>query len=396
VTLYDPTNHRPLAGAPWSEAVARAGIAEIASDAVAAFRGRRDLWPNAPEDLDEGDVDMPYRNVYFGAAGVGWALQRLARDDLGPELPGAGEMLSGLAEDYRRDPELVPSAPEAGPAVSLLFGETGLRLAAHAGGGDGDLDALADCVARGRACPTRELCWGSPGTMTAALAMWRRTGEARWRELWLDSAGWLLEQWEDPIWEQDLYGRRRRFVGAGHGFAGNAAALLAGCDLLGDRAEGVARRCADALSGLAIEHDPLAQWPSRHGEEWKYSVQWCHGAPGMVISLAGLPGDPRTDALLIAGGELTWSAGALRKGPGLCHGTAGNAFAFLALHERTGDERWLARARAFAMDALADVRRRRGERGRGRYTLFTGDLGAALLLASCLRGDAAFPFLADL
>lgn len=80
-------------------------------------------------------------------------------------------------------------------------------------------------------------------------------------------------------------------------------------------------------------------------------VQWCHGAPGMIISLAALPADLRTDALLLAGGELTWTAGALRKGPGLCHGTAGNAYALLALHARTGDELWLTRARAFAMDA---------------------------------------------
>ena len=34
-------------------------------------------------------------------------------------------------------------------------------------------------------------------------------------------------------------------------------------------------------------------------------------------------------------------AGPLRKGAGLCHGTAGNGCAFLALHARTGDERWL-------------------------------------------------------
>jgi hypothetical protein len=64
-----------------------------------------------------------------------------------------------------------------------------------------------------------------------------------------------------------------------------------------------------------------------------------------------------------------------------------------ARHARSGDERRLHRARAFAMDAAADVARRRAGSGRGRYTLFTGDLGVALLLRSCLGAHAAFPFL---
>ena len=126
-------------------------------------------------------------------------------------------------------------------------------------------------------------------------------------------------------------------------------------------------------------------------------MQWCHGAPGMVTSLAALaPGDDEHGALLAAGGELVWHAGPLAHNAGLCHGTAGNGFAFLALFERTGDERWLARARAFAMHALAQVERFRAADGRGRYALFTGDIGAALLAASCLERDAAFPGLDDL
>jgi hypothetical protein len=113
----------------------------------------------------------------------------------------------------------------------------------------------------------------------------------------------------------------------------------------------------------------------------------------MITSLSGLPADDETDRLLAAGGELTWRAGPLIKGVGLCHGTAGNAYALLALHSRFGDQRWLHRARMFAMDAAADVDRRRAASGTGRYTLFTGDIGVALLLRSCLNADATFPFL---
>jgi hypothetical protein len=88
---------------------------------------------------------------------------------------------------------------------------------------------------------------------------------------------------------------------------------------------------------------------------------------------------------------LTWRAGPLRKGGNLCHGTAGNGYAFLALLERTGDERWLIRARAFATHTARQVELSRSEYGCGRYTLWTGDLGAALYLADCIEGGGQLP-----
>jgi hypothetical protein len=48
------------------------------------------------------------------------------------------------------------------------------------------------------------------------------------------------------------------------------------------------------------------------------------------------------------------------------------------------------------MHGLDQVARSRAAEGRGRYSLFTGDVGAALLAAACLEGDAAFPGLEDL
>jgi hypothetical protein len=90
---------------------------------------------------------------------------------------------------------------------------------------------------------------------------------------------------------------------------------------------------------------------------------------------------------------LTWRAGPLRKGANLCHGTAGNGYAFLKLFERTGDELWLDRARAFAMHAIDQVERSTADTGRGRFALWTGDPGTALYLASCRSATAAFPTL---
>jgi hypothetical protein len=54
------------------------------------------------------------------------------------------------------------------------------------------------------------------------------------------------------------------------------------------------------------------------------------------------------------------------------------------------------RARRFAMHAIEQERKERARVGRGRYTLFTGDLGVALYLKACLSGDPAFPTIDDL
>ena len=103
--------------------------------------------------------------------------------------------------------------------------------------------------------------------------------------------------------------------------------------------------------------------------------------------------DPDLDAILLAGGELIWQAGPLVKGAGLCHGTAGNGFALLALFARTGDEIWLARARSFAMHALAQLSGLRDRHGSGRFGLWTGDLGAVIYAWQCIEGAPAMPAL---
>lgn len=126
-------------------------------------------------------------------------------------------------------------------------------------------------------------------------------------------------------------------------------------------------------------------------------MQWCHGAPGVITSLAGLGRrEERRTQLLAAGGEFVWQVGPMAASAGLCHGTLGNGFAFLSLLERTGDELWLERARSFAMHGLDQVTHWRESQGRGRYSLFTGDLGPALLAAACLEVHAGFPGLDDL
>lgn len=179
-----------------------------------------------------------------------------------------------------------------------------------------------------------------------------------------------------------------------HGFVGTASPLIRGRALLGDVAwAGWQARIEQTVQRTATRAGPLANWRAwLVGPERGLLMQYCHGAPGFVINLADMPG-PGLDELLLAGGEATWAAGPLRKGSNLCHGTGGNAYAFLKLYRRSGDTRWLERARAFAMHAILQTEAHEQQYGQLRFSLWTGDPGLAIFLCDCLRGGADFPTL---
>lgn len=187
-------------------------------------------------------------------------------------------------------------------------------------------------------------------------------------------------------------------LGAGHGFAGNVYPFLRGAKWLApERVAAVEARALQTLSVAAVREDGAVNWEpmfdlAASGLASKRLMQDCHGAPGIVCRLAGCRSEPLR-RLLLEGAEAVWRAGPLTKGPGLCHGTAGNAYALLKAHTMTGDARWLARARAFAMHALAQSDAQARAHGRRRFSLWTGDLGVATLLQSCIAADDALPTL---
>jgi Lanthionine synthetase C-like protein len=365
--LWRPQEHEAATRRPWHPELVRDEIGSITADTL-AFQ-RDGVWPGHP--LDDLNADEFLCSLYLGAAGVIWALWKLdASFD-----PSAA--ISAALERYRAAPDFGAEAHRP----SLWMGETGLLVVAERiGSPAADRDRLRTLIVDNRAHPTWELMWGSPGTMLAARA-------CGFHEEWRQSAELLYAEWDEStdVWTQDLYGRVAHYLGPPHGFAGNVHALRGCVD------EVVLReRVTRLLTRTAGRDGGLINWPPRRDDSFtdpRIRVQWCHGAPGIVATL----GDLMPLEMAIGGGELTWRAGPLRKGPGLCHGTAGNGFAFLRLYALTGDTRWLERARRFAMHAIEQVHGERAALGRGRYTLWTGHLGVALYLSACLDGDAAFP-----
>jgi len=397
--LYDPARHEPLRALRWSESGARAAIEHIVANAEAHFTEDR-YWLLHPLDCDdENKRDRVTTPLYDGACGVFWALHYL-------QSVGAARLsrsyVTGLDRLLERN--RVWLGGSAGrERASFLNGDTPIRLLSFGVGQSNTVgDTLATLIAGNRENPARELMWGATGTLLAALFLHERAGGERWAQLFRATADvlWKELQWSPrhqcSYWTQDLRGRRCTYLDAVHGFVATALPLIRGRRLLEDERWSAWERCiVNTVRRTADCAGPQVNWRPElddRGDSRKRLMQFCHGAPGFVVCLAGLPGG-ELDNLLLAAGETIWSAGPLAKGSNLCHGTAGNGYAFLKLYQRTRDSMWLERARSFAMHAIGQMEQHAQRYGQLRYSLWTGDLGLAIYLRDCAEAQAQFPTL---
>jgi hypothetical protein len=396
--LFEPDRHEALCDTSWDAARAREALVAIVRY-VERARLDSGRWPVHPQDADGGVPATGHKSLYLGAAGVQWALWYLQRQ-------GAVQLASDPARGIESLIDAYHGEPDTGEAAaSYMLGEVGILLVWWRLTGCAEAaDRLFAAVKANIPNPTNESLWAAPGTMVAAWHLWVATGEVRWRELVLENVEQLWRTWQLDestgcyLWTQDLYGRVVRLLGAGHGFSGNAYALLQAAPLLDpDRRQQLYDRCVATLRATARSEGEGVNWavgmdPPRTGRP-AFVMQWCHGAPGVVTAVAGLPAgwSAELDAQLIGAGHAIWQAGPLTKGFGLCHGTAGNGYAFLALYRRSGDTVWLDRARRFAMHAVSQSEQMHARHGQGRSTLWTGDAGLAVYLWHCLEGRGSLP-----
>ncbi|KAH9949671.1 hypothetical protein B0H21DRAFT_777121 [Amylocystis lapponica] len=164
----------------------------------------------------------------------------------------------------------------------------------------------------------------------------------------------------------------KRYLGAAHGVAGILQMLLS-APTRALRPHWAA--VLGTIEWLLAIQEPLGNWPSKATRHMYYTaggsamskqakresvgrdgdrdelVQWCHGAPGVLILLStllrcisqseSLPTTPSlaksTRAALARGGEFVYTHGLLRKGVWLCHGVAGCVFALLAVSDALDD-----------------------------------------------------------
>ncbi len=400
--LYDPDRHEALSFTSWEEARARDTIEEIVADTEVHFDNER-FWPPHPREDGQGIL----KGLWYGAAGVIWALQYLAERGAASTRIDLVDTIDRVYRKFREeeDPKVYSG--------SFLMGEVGILLVRWRVAGESFVaDRLFSLMEDNAEQPTDELMWGAPGMALAASFMWDASKEERWRTVLLRKVEEVWSRWKYRpehnchLWRQRLYRPEPRiFLGPVHGFTGNACVLMRAASMMPEeqRAE-MYDRVARVIRATAYVEDDSANWPAvAHSPPPTASPsqlvrvgwldQWCHGAPGTLGALSAFPDDrdPQMESLFAAGGELTFRAGPLTKGPNLCHGTGGNGMLFLKLYARTGDAKWLERARAFAMHGIRQYHRFKEIHGQGWYSLWTGDLGFAVYLLQCIEADSGFP-----
>lgn len=129
----------------------------------------------------------------------------------------------------------------------------------------------------------------------------------------------------------------------------------------------------------------------------KRLIHWCHGAPGAIFLLIKsylvFKEQKYLESAELAS-EVIWLKGLLLKGPGICHGVAGNGYCFLLLYRLTENPKYLYRAGKF-MEFLTHKEFKAKSRVPDRpFSLYEGTAGTVCFLIDLLTPQSAeFPFM---
>lgn len=136
------------------------------------------------------------------------------------------------------------------------------------------------------------------------------------------------------------------YLGAAHGVAGILYMLLQFPDWCNEpETKSWIVSTLDHLLALQNHGNfPTTTDSVQHGH---MSIHWCHGAPGFTALLYRAY-EVFNDVKYLKGMEIAldcvWKYGILKKGFGVCHGIAGNAYCFLSLYKLTRQEEYYYKA----------------------------------------------------
>jgi len=212
--LHIKDRHFALSGKAWNPNEAKSAIQEIATDAIQNLKSGY-LWPSHPLDGDASDHGM-----YFGTSGVSWALDYLRRNDA---VDIEFDLENALTKQLVNCQEQWPNMPHTENA-SYLFGDFPILMMQYQQSKDNALlDELHKKITVNNSQPTRELMWGSAGTMIALVHLHRwLPDDPRWKETYLVQAKRLIDELHEHkefgfLWNHDVYGKQMYFLGPMHG-----------------------------------------------------------------------------------------------------------------------------------------------------------------------------------
>ncbi|XP_014216340.1 lanC-like protein 2 [Copidosoma floridanum] len=182
------------------------------------------------------------------------------------------------------------------------------------------------------------------------------------------------------------------YLGGAHGLAGILYLLLQARQYLTE--EQLKNEVEPSLQWLEKLKYPSGNFPSSVGSTTDKLVHWCHGAPSMTMLFCLAYEVFKKDQYLntaLQCGEVVWQRGLLKKGCGICHGVAGNAYTFLCLFQQTKDPKYLYRACRFAEWCL-DYDAHQKKPADRPFSLFEGLAGTIYFLVDMQKpNEAKFP-----
>lgn len=191
----------------------------------------------------------------------------------------------------------------------------------------------------------------------------------------------LMYEWHDSY-----------YLGAAHGVAGILYMLLQAREQLSSsELQTLVQRTVGYYLTLRY---PSGNFPSSLGSQTDKLVHWCHGAPGAIHMFAlaySVFGDQSYLKAAQDCADMIWNRGLLKKGYGICHGTAGNGYAFLRMFQLTGEPKYLHRAAKFC-EWCFDYGQHNCRIADRPLSLFEGMAGTIYFMADMLQPDkSAFP-----
>jgi lantibiotic modifying enzyme len=152
-----------------------------------------------------------------------------------------------------------------------------------------------------------------------------------------------------------------------------------------------------SIEGFLAMQDSEGNFPTRLTNSDKKLVHWCHGASGIIYLAAKfylVNNDEKYLRICEKCADLVWHKGLLRKGPGICHGIAGNGYVHLLMYRLTLNSKYLYRAFKFAEFLKSDEFIEHARTPDRPFSLYEGLAGTVCFLLDLLEPErSAFPFM---
>lgn len=352
------------------------------------------------EHFSKGLTVGPTASVMAGAAGIAYALYRIAMRRGDPELLPLAELWvqRAAADSHKHEAffndDLDINASVIGP-VSPYHTQAGIHLVAaliaNASGDEGacessltefvtasqaetdNLDILAGKLSTVMGCMIAidSLPWALVEKVTGLHELGnRRLGET-----------WKILEGHDAICDC----REIQYLGMAHGWAGFCYAALRWHELTDFACSSTLEDRLHQVGECGMEFGRGRRWPWVLGDNSlaigsNFMPGWCNGSAGYVhlwTKAANLLHDGRYEKWAEMAAWSTWEEGA--GSPTICCGLAGRAYALLEFANQRGDSEWLKRAARLARSAIERYDRNGDQNDIRHESLFRGALGIAVL-----------------